>query len=606
MHLIDYMIILIYLVTLVTVGLIVQRKASAGIDSYFLGNRDLPWWMLGASGMASNLDVSGTMINTAFVFALGASGFFIELRGGVTLIMAFLMIFMGKWNRRAQVMTLAEWMHFRFGKGIQGDVARLIAAVSSIIVTVAMITYFAIGSGKFVGEFLGIPDMLGLSSQFWAATLMIVLAMIYTVASGLYGVVWTDVVQGVIIFGTILIICFLAITKYALPEIFSVSVPLRDGTFQAIQTTRDAWTNVVPHLHLDMPAQSTYSIYNLFGIVILFYLIKVTIEGSGGTGSYMLQRYFAARSDREAGLLSLFWTFLLAFRWPFIAAIAIMGIAYGKSQGVIGDPEIVLPVVVNELVPIGVKGFLVAGLMAAAMSTFDSTVNAGAAYWVKDIYQAYLNPKASNKQLMRHSRWASVLIVLAGLLFSLLVKNINEIWGWITMSIGAGLIVPQLVRWYWWRLNGYGFSIGTVVGMVAAIIQRSFFPGWPEYVSFSFAAGLSFISMVIGTVLTQPTDENTLREFYRRTRPFGIWNPVRSIFSRNSLKKIAQENHRDIRSLFMAVPWQVVLFLTMMMIVMRRWDTFIILFIVLVALSTGLYFSWFRHLSKEIKVEEVK
>ncbi|HDL19431.1 MAG TPA: sodium:solute symporter [Bacteroidetes bacterium] len=606
MHFIDYMIILVYLVTLVGVGLFVQRKASAGIDSYFLGNRDLPWWVLGASGMASNLDVSGTMINTAFVFALGASGFFIELRGGVTLIMAFLMIFMGKWNRRAQVMTLAEWMHFRFGKGLQGDVARLIAAVSSIIVTVAMITYFAIGSGKFVGEFLGIPALLGLSSQFWAATLMIVLAMTYTVASGLYGVVWTDVVQGMIIFGTILIICFLAITKYALPEVFSVSVPLRDGTFQAIQTTRDAWTNVVPNLHLDMPAQSTYSIYNLFGIVILFYLIKVTIEGSGGTGSYMLQRYFAAKSDRDTGLLSLFWTFLLAFRWPFIAAIAIMGIAYGKSQGTIGDPEIVLPVVVNELVPIGVKGFLVAGLMAAAMSTFDSTVNAGAAYWVKDIYQAFLNPKASNKQLMRHSRWASVLIVLAGLLFSLLIKNINEIWGWITMSIGAGLIVPQLVRWYWWRLNGYGFSIGTVVGMIAAIIQRSFFPGWPEYVSFSFAAGLSFVSMVIGTYLTQPTDENTLREFYRRTRPFGFWDPVRNIFSPDILQKIHWENHRDIRSLFMAVPWQVVLFLTMMMIVMRRWDTFFILFVILIALSTGLYFSWFRHLSKEIKVEDVK
>ena len=274
MHVIDYTIIIIYLIGLVAVGLIMQRKASEGIDSYFLGNRNLPWWMLGASGMASNLDVSGTMINTAFIFALGASGFFIEIRGGVTLIMAFLMLFMGKWNRRAQVMTLAEWMHFRFGKGKQGDLARLIAAAAQIIMTIAMITYFAIGSGKFVGEFLGIPDMLGLASQFWAATLMMALAMIYTVASGLYGVVWTDVVQGVIIFGTILIICFLAITKYALPEIFSVSVPMQDGTFQTIQTTRDAWTSVVPHWNLNMPEGSSYSIYNLFGIVIIFYLIK--------------------------------------------------------------------------------------------------------------------------------------------------------------------------------------------------------------------------------------------------------------------------------------------------------------------------------------------
>ncbi len=98
MHLIDYSIVSIYLIGMVLIGLVMRRKASAGIDSYFLGNRRLPWWMLGTSGMASNLDVTGTMINTALVFALGLSGFFIEIRGGVVLVMAFLMIFMGKWK----------------------------------------------------------------------------------------------------------------------------------------------------------------------------------------------------------------------------------------------------------------------------------------------------------------------------------------------------------------------------------------------------------------------------------------------------------------------------------------------------------------------------
>ena len=599
MHLIDYTIVVLYLVGMVIVGLVMQRKASAGIDAYFLGDRSLPWWMLGASGMASNLDVSGTMINTAFVFALGAAGFFIEIRGGVTLIMAFLMIFMGKWNRRAQVMTLAEWMHLRFGKGLQGDVARLIAAISSIVVTIAMITYFAIGAGKFIGEFLGIPAFLGLSPDFWAATLMIVLAMIYTVASGLYGVVWTDVIQGLIIFGTILVICFLALTKYALPEVFSVSIPMRDGTFQAVQTTREAWTSVVPSWKLNLDPNSSYAIYNMFGIAILFYLIKVTIEGSGGTGGYMIQRYFAAKSDREAGLLSLFWTFLLSFRWPFIAAIAVMGVAYGNSHGVIGDPEVVLPVVIDKLVPIGIKGFLVAGLMAAAMSTFDSTVNAGAAYWVKDIYQTYLNPRATNRQLMRHSRWASILIVALGLLFSLAIKNINEIWGWITMSIGAGMIIPQLVRWYWWRLNGWGYAVGTVFGMIAAVIQKLLFPEWPEYVSFSFAAGISLAGTLLGTYLTEPTGRDVLVNFYKVTRPFGWWGPVRRGFAPGALAKIHAENRRDIVSIFMAVPWQVVLFLTWMTIIMRRWDEFTVLLVILVLLSGGLYFNWFRHLGTE-------
>ena len=603
MTLLDYSIVILYLIAMIGVGLYFQRKASGSINSYFLGDRNMPWWALGASGMSSNLDVSGTMINTAFVFALGAAGFFIEIRGGVTLIMAFLMIFQGKWNRRALVMTLAEWMKFRFGTDKQGDLARLIAAGSIIIMTIAMITYFAIGSGKFVGEFLGIPAFMGLSSQFWAATLMIVLAMIYTVASGLYGVVWTDVFQGILIFGTIIYICVLAIVSFDLPDTFQISVPMRDGSFMALSTTKEAWTSIVPHWTLNMPEGSLYSIYNLFGIAILFYLLKVTLEGSGGTSQYMIQRFFASRSDRESGLLSLFWTFLLAFRWPFIAAIATMGVVLGTQQGVIQDPETVLPVVINHMVPIGVKGFLIAGLMAAAMSTFDSTVNAGAAYWVKDIYQAYINPQASEKQLMRHSRWSSVIIVVLGLGFMLLIRNINEIWGWITSSLGAGLLIPTLARWYWWRMNGMGFAAGTVAGMVAAVLQRIFLPDIPEYVSFSIATMSSLIGMIIGTYAAKPTDEKVLFEFYKRTRPFGFWGPIRKKISATTMEKINRENRRDILSTFMAVPWQVVLFLTGMTIIYKRWDEFIWLFLILAALSTGLYFNWFRHLSTEVEVE---
>jgi Na+/proline symporter len=294
-----------------------------------------------------------------------------------------------------------------------------------------------------------------------------------------------------------------------------------------LETTRDAWTSMMPNWTLDLPEASAYSIYNLFGIAILFYLIKVTIEGAGGTSQYMIQRFFASRSDRESGLLSLFWTFLLSFRWPFIAAIAIMGVVLGTTEGVIKDPETVLPVVINQLVPIGLKGLLVAGLMAAAMSTFDSTVNAGAAYWVKDIYQTYINPQATEKQLMRHSRWSSVIIVILGLGFMLAINNINEIWGWITSSLGAGLLIPTLMRWYWWRMNGNGFALGTVFGLVAAVLQRLILPDIPEYYAFTIASVSSLVGMLIGTFSSKPTEEAVLFEFYKRTRPFGFWGPVR-------------------------------------------------------------------------------
>ena len=593
---IDIIIIVVYLSAIVVVGLVMQKKASAGIDSYFLGNRKLPWWALGASGMASNTDIAGTMINTAFIYALGTKGFFIEIRGGVTLIMAFLMVFMGKWNRRSQVMTQAEWMHFRFGTKKEGDVARIISAIAAIIMTVAMVTYFVIGAGKFVGDFLGIDPL-------YASILMIILAMTYTIASGLYGVVWTDVFQGIFIFGVIIYISVLAMTTVNLPDEFLVSVPMMDGSFTAIKTTLAEWSRMTPPQEMNMPEGSTFSIYNLFGIAIMFYLFKVTLEGASGAGGYMLQRYFAARSDREAGLLSLFWTCLLAFRWPLIASFAMLGIYHGIETGtVIADPELVLPTVIKNYIPVGVKGFLIAGLMAAAMSTFDSTVNAGAAYWVKDLYQTYLRPNASEKDLILQSRLASLVIVLLALLFSLTISNINEIWGWITMGIGAGMFIPQVIRWYWWRFNGYGFAIGTAVGMIAAVLTKAFGGPIAEYNSFLIASGSSLVGCILGTYLTPPTESAVLSHFYKVTRPFGFWGSVRTEIPTDVLHQINEENRRDIIAIFFAVPWQVVLFLTGMMIVMKQWSNVFNLFGLLVVLSAGLYWFWYRHLSKEVRL----
>ena len=597
MSTVDLIIVIIYLLAIVIVGLLVQKKASKDINSYFLGNRKLPWWVLGASGMASNTDIAGTMINTAFIYALGTKGFFIEIRGGVTLIMAFLMVFMGKWNRRSQVMTQAEWMHFRFGTGKEGDFARIISAIAAIVMTVAMVTYFVIGAGKFVGAFLGIEPI-------YASLLMVVLAMIYTVASGLYGVVWTDVFQGVFIFGVILYITGMAMSTVNLPQEFFVSVPMVDGSFTAIKTTLAEWSRIIPPNEMNMPEGSTFAIYNLFGIAIMFYLFKVTLEGASGAGGYMLQRYFAAKSDREAGMLSLFWTCLLAFRWPLIASFAMLGIYHGIETGsVIADPELVLPTVIKNYIPAGVRGFLIAGLMAAAMSTFDSTVNAGAAYWVKDLYQAYLRPRASEKDLMIQARLASVGIVVLALLFSLTISNINEIWGWITMGIGAGMFIPQVIRWYWWRFNGYGFAIGTAVGMTAAVLTKAFAGPIPEYTSFLIASGSSLAGCILGTLLTPATENNVLENFYRVTRPFGFWSHIRGSLPKAVQSKVNQENRRDIIATFFAVPWQVVLFLTGMMIVMKQWTNVLNLGFLLILLSAGLYWFWFRHLSKEVKID---
>ena len=635
----DYCIVAVYLLAIVFVGFWLQKKASAGIDSFFLGNRSIPWWVLGASGMASNLDVTGTMINTALLFSLGISGFFVEIRGGVVLVLAFLMTFMGKWNRRAGVMTLAEWMHLRFGDRKDGEVARVVTVLATLLVTISMIIYFCKGAGYFVAEFLSIPGFWGFPPEFWAAMLMIFLAMIYTVASGFVGVVWTDVFQSVLIFTTIIIICFIAFTKYDLPERFNLSVPVnvekleaynsshdvkltpgskvgdnseytlrevRGKLFLVWETSKAEWSRIIPPRRFNFPDISYYSIFNLISLALMFYLFKTSLSGmSMGSSGYMVQRYFAARSDRDAGLLTVFWAFLLSFRWPFIVAIAVMGISLGAGSG-IGDPEMVLPVVVNTIIPTGLKGLLVAGLMAAAMSSFDSTINSASAYWVKDIYQAYLKPHASERELLIQGRLASVIIVALGLGLSLTIKNINEVWGWITMGLTGGMVAPMFLRWYWWRLNGWGFAIGAAAGNIIAIIAMLALPdGTPEFALFLLVFVISLAATIIGTLLTKPPEEEVLLNFYRKIRPFGFWSHIREKLPHEKVVKINSENRRDIFSTFLAVPWQLSLFLMWMMVILKRWDQFVVLLSLLIVFSIALYFSWYRHLYDDIETDEM-
>ncbi|VEP11399.1 Na+/proline symporter [Hyella patelloides LEGE 07179] len=591
---IDYLIIIVYLISTVILGIFLERKAREGIDSYFLGNRNLPWWVLGASGMASNTDLAGTMIITALIYAVGAKGFFIEIRGGVVLIMAIMMVFMGKWNRRAQVMTLAEWCIFRFGEGREGKIARIISTVATLILAVGEISYFTVAGGKFLGEFLGINGEL-------ASIPLIVFALTYTTVSGFYGVVWTDVFQGVLIFVAIIYICTLAFSIATIPETFSVSIPVGEG-FELQQWNFADWSSISPSLTLDLPGD--YAIFNLFGGIIFFYLLKVLLEGFGGGKGYLVQRYFAAKSDQEAGLLSLLWIILLSFRWPVVTAFAMLGIHYGATQGVIADPELILPTVIAEYVPIGIKGLLIACFISAAMSTFDSIINSSAAYWVKDIYQAYLNPQASPQQLLMQSRLASVVIVIVGVLLSYQIKNINEIWGWLTLGLGVGLSIPLVLRWYWWRFNGYGFAVGTIAGILAAILSKVLIipsldrPQFGEYALFLIPSISSFIGCIIGTFLTEPTDLKVLDNFYKVTRPFGFWGIVGKKLPDDLQQTIQNENRRDLLSTFIAIPWQLVLFMMGITFMMKRWDSFGTLTVIFILLSIVLYFTWFRYLNR--------
>lgn len=596
---IDIAIIAAFLVSVVLVGALMSRKASGGLEDYFLGGRKIPWWILGISSATSNFDMAGTMIIVAVVFSLGYKGFLVELRGGVGLSLAFLMVFLGKWLRRSRVMTSAEWMRLRFGVDRSGQAAHLLSAIANILLSLGMIIYFSKGAGKFLAYFLPIDGFalgpLVVDGELICTALMVGIGLLYTLMSGLYGVVFTDVLQMILLGFTAIFI-----TSHAAELVTGVQLPpgLLDLDLENVGAQGAALADKDP---------ATWEpIFSAFSLAVFMWLGRTVLEGMGGVGGYTDQRFFAARSEREASLLTLEAIGLSVLRWLMVASLVVMGLHLVQSgapgaEAIARDAEQVLPIVVGQVLPDGVRGLVIAGLIAAAMSTFDSTLNAGASYIVRDLYQTYFAPEASQKKLVKVSHWATVGLCVVGVAAAAFVPNINEVWGLITMGLGAGMFVPLFLRWYWPRLTGWGFAIGTGTGIMAALVFDALLD-LPLPIAFPSIIACAAVGSIATSLVTEPTSNEVLIRFWRQINPWGLWGGVARRARREGLldarSDIARTKERrlDAIALVAAIPFQLSLLLAAMAWVFgdeARLGGF-----VATAVGSGvvLYFTWYRNL----------
>ena len=641
---IDYTVILGYLGALIVLGVALERMASKSLDDYFIGGRRLPWWALGVSGMAYFLDMTGTMIITSFLFLLGPRGLFIEFRGGAVLALAFMMLWGGKWHRRSKCLTGAEWMVFRFGDGPGGRFAQGVSALAGIVGSIGMLAYLINGAGLFLTMFFPYSPLV-------CTLIMIGITTIYTMISGFYGVVFTDLFQSAIIVIGVVIITAMAAMRIAGVEDFGAL---------AVQVTGNAeWMGTMPQWHTAMPAG--YEQYQALVMFAFFYLMKNIFGGITGGAD---PRYFGARSDRECGLLTLFWTTLMTVRWPMMMAFAVLGVflvhdifpdksvmvqtadivkahapgitkeqwadqlstvanhpdrhpemaralqgllgaeGWGQKLMLVGfeggvDPERILPAVLLFNIPPGLRGLLLIVLLAAAMSTFNATVNGTTGLITRDIYQKYIRPKASTRELISISWLAVLLLVVVAFVFAYSIESINDIWGWIIMGLGGGLMIPGLLRLLWWRFNGGGFAAGTFVGLTAAVVQRAVYPAMDERLQFLFLGAIGLIASIAGTYLTKPEDDAVVDRFYRVTRPFGFWGPYKKRLAGAERTAMETEHFRDVAASPFALLWQVCMFILPMQAVIGAWGAFFPTLALWLAGGAGLYLLWFRHLPKE-------
>ena len=269
------------------------------------------------------------------------------------------------------------------------------------------------------------------------------------------------------------------------------------------------------------------------------------------------------------------------------------------------DFEQILPVVIqSDIIPVGLTGLLLAGLLAAFMSTFAATVNAGPAYIVNDIYKRFINPLASNRVQVRMSYLTTILVVAIGILFGFLTETITEVTLWIVGGLYGGYVAANVLKWHWWRFNGFGFFWGMIIGTLGALvvppIVEHLWPGTNTLYAFPAIFVFSVLGCFLGTLLTKPEDEEILKSFYRTVRPWGFWKPITDkIKAEDPAFEPRTDCARHWFNVFVGIIWQITLVALPVYIVIQEPRGIIGAVVVLVATTLILKKSWFDHLPSD-------
>ncbi|WP_204378499.1 sodium:solute symporter family protein [Agaribacterium haliotis] len=613
---IDLAIIAAYLLATVVIGLYLKKRASQNLRSYFQGGRQLPWYMLGLSNASGMFDISGTMWLVTLCFIYGLKSIWIPWLWPV-FNQIFLAAFLSMWLRRSNVLTGAEWIQTRFGNDLGGRLSHMVVVLFALISALGFLAYGFVGIGKFMEIFIPweavapyvpfhvseayVPHLYGI---FFTS-----IATLYVMLGGMLSIVWADVMQFTIMTVSAVIIAVIAMANVS-PEALQAATPAGwSDPFFAWQLDLD-WSALIHEVN-DKIVSDGYSLFSIFFMMMLFKGVLVSLAGPAP--NYDMQKILATRSPREAALMSGFVSIvLMPIRYLMIAGFAVLAIVYYQELDLVSggrlDFENILPSAILQFAPVGIIGLILAGLLAAFMSTFASTVNAAPAYLVNDIYKRYINPQADNKKLVRWSYVVSVAVVLISTAIGLLIESINSILQWLVSGLWGGYVVSNVLKWYWWRLNGMGFFWGMLAGIVGALffppLFKSIYPNIagdivPLFV-FPFLLLFSGTVCVLASLLSKAEDEQVLLEFYRTVRPWGFWGPVRArALAEDQNFAVNKDFKRDMFNVTLGIVAQTCLVAMPIFLVTGDYDSLIVATAVFLVLASTLKRSWYDHLPKD-------
>lgn len=498
----DYTVIAAYVVLMVVVGYYSQKRGQEDLEDYFTGGKNLPWWLIGVSMVATTFAADTPLAVTGIIATEGIAGNWIWWNFMFSgLITVFLY---AKLWKRADVITDVEFISIRY----TGKPARILRGFRSLYlafpINCIILGWVTVGMAKILTVLTG-------AGQWEVIVVMYLMIGLYIAFSGLWGVIVTDFIQFIIaMIGTI------TLAWYAVDYV---------GGLDALQAE-------LVTLYGEGHTMLSINPLNSPDIAIATALVWVGMmwwaswyPGSEpGGGGYIAQRMFSAKDETNAvGGTLLFNVAHFALRpWPWILVALVALVVYPGLD----DPETGYPLLMLKLLPAGLLGLLAVAFLAAFVSTVSTHLNWGASYVVNDFYKPFLKPEsefeskaAAQKHYVMVSRWTTLLMMVAAIIVSLLFDTVRGGWEAI-LSIGAGTGLVYMLRWFWWRINAWS----EISAMSAAAIGSFLAPaiGFDDFASkMIFTTIFATIIWMAVTLLTKPDDEETLQTFFDRVKPGG-------------------------------------------------------------------------------------
>ncbi|MCC9137692.1 sodium:solute symporter family protein [Pontibacter silvestris] len=513
LDLIDWIVIAVFGILILVIGISYTGKASGSLANYFLGGRNLPWWIAGTSMVATTFAADTPLAVTELVAQSGIAGNWLwwnMLLGGLLTTFFFARLW-----RRAGIITDLEFIEMRYS----GKAASFLRGFRSIYLGIFMnsliIGWVNVALMSIIEVFFEVPK----SEQLLYVGLAMVVVVAYSSLSGLLGVAITDVVQFTIAIIGCIVLAVLVVNSEQV------------GGITGLKEKLPGWSlNYFPNIGADTSAAG---IAETLILSVGAFLAYTTMQwwaswypgNEPGGGGYIAQRMMSTKDEKHALYATLF--FQIAHYclrpWPWILVALSAVVLYPDLPE--ADKRLGFVMAMKDFLPPGLKGLLLIAFFAAYMSTISTQLNWGASYIINDLYARFIKPDAGQKQLVNASRLTTLLLMVFSLAVTTQINSISGVWAFI-MEAGAGLGLVLILRWYWWRINAWSEIVATIAPFIAYGTSK-YVLGWEFPDSFFLTVGFTTLAWLMATYVTAPVPLAKLQAFYEKIKPEGAWRPIR-------------------------------------------------------------------------------